>query len=950
MYLNKALEAHGRGTFFSPASMNKKQYTALLLLAVFAGQAGAQKIKLNNQSRWGFESEHAGWIDIQERISGGGEFSEGLASVKKGKKWGFINLMAQMEIEPQFDEVKEFHNGFAPVRIGNMWGIIGNDGREVIPAQYDYADGFYDGLALVKKNGKYGFINADNELVIGYNFSDASSFHYGLAAVKEDEKGKYGYIDKNGNFKIAANYDDAKAFEEGIAQVKSGGRKFFIDTNGAYYGKRDEALLAASQIQRRQNAQTVSNAASGIVGEMPEWTKGGVASQLTVSPDVSTETLREYLLRCGLDNSEIGLVVAKKLKEWQKKGAYETAANYATRVTPQTIEEKRKELYSEYTEKFNGYSRPYIQSFTEAKRREFLSPDHIFTLNEYDAATQRYRITSNRLGDIYVSVPANKAKLFQDRWDKILRGLSCIFVPNGDDLRLAELDFAGFRYEFELPKEDLASTLMASNDVDDPEDSVAASETQAAVQPEVVKFVSDVDRIIPEGINPDASRTFAMIIGNEHYTESDCADVPYAVSDATSFKEYCIKALGLPEKNIYFRTDATLNNMRRAIRFIRDRANVLGGDVKVLVYYAGHGIPNENGTDSYLLPADGTPGDPESAYQLSRFYAELGEIPTRNTTVFLDACFSGAKRSGGMLMSARAVAIDVPDVEPVGNMVVFSAAKGEETAMPYNDQEHGLFTYFLLKKLQETGGNITYRDLYNYISDNVRYHSIVDNNKAQTPTVEPSFEMEDVWESLVLNSEGVGLSHSELSKASAPLIPEVAPTQTTPASIAAAAAAAATEGIRPATDSEAQSDVSGDVPATSSAPAEMPEEVSTPVTLPDAVEVSADETVPEGVQTPDATPSQDSVSGTAGEIEVEAVITDAPEISHDASENDGRYSAVSAAASAAAVETATQFESAPEAETVQAVEVAPATQTSPVSTPAEETPDEAPISLPITPM
>jgi hypothetical protein len=37
---------------------------------------------------------------------------------------------------------------------------------------------------------------------------------------------------------------------------------------------------------------------------------------------------------------------------------------------------------------------------------------------------------------------------------------------------------------------------------------------------------------------------------------------------------------------------------------------------------------------------------------------------------------------------------------PQGNMVVFSAAQGDETAYPNNDEKHGMFTYFLLKKLQ----------------------------------------------------------------------------------------------------------------------------------------------------------------------------------------------------------------------------------------------------------
>ena len=44
---------------------------------------------------------------------------------------------------------------------------------------------------------------------------------------------------------------------------------------------------------------------------------------------------------------------------------------------------------------------------------------------------------------------------------------------------------------------------------------------------------------------------------------------------------------------------------------------------------------------------------------------------------------------------------------PTGNLVVLSAAKGVETAYSYKEKGHGLFTYFLLKKLQETQGDLT---------------------------------------------------------------------------------------------------------------------------------------------------------------------------------------------------------------------------------------------------
>ena len=55
-----------------------------------------------------------------------------------------------------------------------------------------------------------------------------------------------------------------------------------------------------------------------------------------------------------------------------------------------------------------------------------------------------------------------------------------------------------------------------------------------------------------------------------------------------------------------------------------------------------------------------------------------------------------------MLASARGVAIKAKQNHPQGNMVVLSAAQGDETAHPYTEKGHGLFTYYLLKKLKET--------------------------------------------------------------------------------------------------------------------------------------------------------------------------------------------------------------------------------------------------------
>ena len=45
------------------------------------------------------------------------------------------------------------------------------------------------------------------------------------------------------------------------------------------------------------------------------------------------------------------------------------------------------------------------------------------------------------------------------------------------------------------------------------------------------------------------------------------------------------------------------------------------------------------------------------------------------------------------------------------------------------------FTYYLLKKLQETKGNTNLKDIFDYVLFNVREKSILINNQLQTPTI-----------------------------------------------------------------------------------------------------------------------------------------------------------------------------------------------------------------------
>lgn len=244
--------------------------------------------------------------------------------------------------------------------------------------------------------------------------------------------------------------------------------------------------------------------------------------------------------------------------------------------------------------------------------------------------------------------------------------------------------------------------------------------------------------------NPATNKnTFAIVIGNEKYKNE--VPVPFANNDAKIFKEYVEKTLGVPHDQIRFVENAGYNDLRIAINWLVQAMTVCSGKGKAIVYYAGHGIPNEADMSAYLLPVDGIGNDPGSAYSLKELYEKLGSVEAQSITIFLDACFSGSKREKGMLASARGVALKAKQSAPKGNMIVFSAAQGDETAYPYKDKQHGMFTYFLLKKLQETKGDVSLGDLSDYLTEEVGRQSFIKNNKIQTPTVNVSYSLQNSW-------------------------------------------------------------------------------------------------------------------------------------------------------------------------------------------------------------
>lgn len=207
------------------------------------------------------------------------QFQNGLLSVKKNGKCGYVDTSGNWKIQPVFIYAKDFSDGVAIAGVNDgpssdyIQDVIDTGGHIVLKLGVDGVGDFADGMASFENEGTsylWGFINKTGDTVFApqfankpYDFSEGLSivqvdgkedgnkdgflltldttgkvvsrislctdagciydskygFHDGLLAVKIENK--WGYMDKTGKIVIPPQFDEAYDFQEGFATVKT---------------------------------------------------------------------------------------------------------------------------------------------------------------------------------------------------------------------------------------------------------------------------------------------------------------------------------------------------------------------------------------------------------------------------------------------------------------------------------------------------------------------------------------------------------------------------------------------------------------------------------------------------------------------------------------------------------------------------------------------------------
>lgn len=279
-------------------------------------------------------------------------------------------------------------------------------------------------------------------------------------------------------------------------------------------------------------------------------------------------------------------------------------------------------------------------------------------------------------------------------------------------------------------------------------DSKSKKEKSISTEPKgIIAGTSDVDYDIPNS-RGKRENTFCVIIANENY--DNAPSLNYAKVDGETFAKYCTNTLGIPDDNIRTVYDGSYIEMRDQLDWLINISKVFDNDARYIVYYSGHGIAGEDGS-CYMLPVEGNPNKSTHGFSIKDLSKKLQEITSGNANalVLMDACYSGTDRHNvSILDGEKRGMVKVKEEEFKGNVIMMSAVTDTQTSMSYDDKGHGMFTYFLLKKLQETKGDVTFGELFDYIHKQVSRRSVIINNKPQTPSLNISDALNNTWRNM----------------------------------------------------------------------------------------------------------------------------------------------------------------------------------------------------------
>jgi hypothetical protein len=257
-------------------------------------------------------------------------------------------------------------------------------------------------------------------------------------------------------------------------------------------------------------------------------------------------------------------------------------------------------------------------------------------------------------------------------------------------------------------------------------------------------YASGGPLIAPTNADNPASATpgqdaWAIVVGIEAYRDKLPA-ATFAENDAQEFATYLEKTLNVPPTHIKLMVGdrAARADLSSAIEeWLPRNAKAPGG--RVYVFFSGHGAPDTETGDAYLVPYDADPAYLKTrGYSIAKLYDELNKLPDQQVYVFLDACFSGSGDRSVLAEGTRPL-VPVKAPEAKAGVAAYAAAMPNQTTGGLKARKHGMFTAHLLDALRgaadaNSDGNISLDEVAAHVNERVEQDARL-QNREQTPVL-----------------------------------------------------------------------------------------------------------------------------------------------------------------------------------------------------------------------
>jgi len=252
------------------------------------------------------------------------------------------------------------------------------------------------------------------------------------------------------------------------------------------------------------------------------------------------------------------------------------------------------------------------------------------------------------------------------------------------------------------------------------------------------RAIDVVQKMRTQAVSPRVGR-WAVVIGISDYkydTRRDpvkgIPDLRFADRDARAFAQFLMSPEGgaFPADHVVLLTDrnATIKEVRKAISDFLARS--LEDDL-VIIFYAGHGIPDPKSPENlYLAAFDTEPGNYYgTALPMWEIDVALNRtIRSKRVFVFADACHSaGVGGSRGKSASKEFNEYMQRLAGSKEGVTKITASRADELSQERDNLGggHGVFTYYLLEALtgkadENRDGFVTMTEAYEYLYDQVR--------------------------------------------------------------------------------------------------------------------------------------------------------------------------------------------------------------------------------------